>query len=117
MYNARAQKYFHFKNSGGLSLITTETELSFSDHLWKQHENGRAELKDMNELLYKADVCIIEISHEVDHRLLEFTKLQKQWFKKLESYLDEESKKENLQATIQVNNLTQTSPQYHPNLI
>ena len=71
----------------------------------------------MNELLYKADVCIIEISHEVDHRLLEFTKLQKQWFKKLESYLDEESKKENLQATIQVNNLTQTSPQYHPKLI
>ena len=56
----------------------------------------------MNELLYKADVCIVEISHEVDHRLLEFTKLQKQWFKKLESYLDEESKKENLQATIQV---------------
>jgi len=85
-------------------IITTETqtEATFSDHLWKQHENGRAELKDMNELLYKADVCIVEISHEVDHRLLEFTKLQKQWFKKLESYLDEESKKENLQATIQV---------------
>ena len=80
----------------------------------------------MNELLYKADVCIVEISHEVDHRLLEFTKLQKQWFKKLESYLDEESKKENLQATIQVRNtLTPTilfnviiiSPELHPNLI
>ena len=67
----------------------------------------------MNELLYKADVCIVEISHEVDHRLLEFTKLQKQWFKKLESYLDEESKKENLQATIQV--LTQNfGPKNYP---
>jgi len=69
----------------------------------------------MNELLYKADVCIVEISHEVDHRLLEFTKLQKQWFKKLESYLDEESKKENLQATIQVWNII--SPKLHSILI
>ena len=68
----------------------------------------------MNELLYKADVCIVEISHVVDHRLLEFTKLQKQWFKKLESYLDEESKKENLQATIQVR--TKSNPKIFPKL-
>ena len=43
----------------------------------------------MTELLSNADVCLIEISHEVDTRLLEFTKLKREWFQQLGKYLKE----------------------------
>ena len=57
----------------------------------------------MRELLINADVCIVEISHEVDHRLQEFTKLEKKWFKGLVDYLKEDSLEEsNYKTQIQV---------------
>ena len=46
-------------------------------------------MADMTELLSNADVCLIEISHEVDTRLLEFTKLKREWFQQLGKYLKE----------------------------
>ena len=56
----------------------------------------------MNELLSNADVCLIEISHEVDTRLLEFTKLKREWFQQLGKYLTEISSKAETQSKSQI---------------
>ena len=62
---------------------------TFVDHLWTKQKHGKGDLADMTELLSNADVCLIEISHEVDTRLLEFTKLKREWFQQLGKYLKE----------------------------
>ena len=62
----------------------------FKDHLWKQQQAGKATLSDFKELLDYADVAVLEISREIDKRLIELTKLNKKWFDKLGEYLKNE---------------------------
>jgi len=74
---------------------------NYLDHLWKQQAKGQATLSDLKELMEYADVSVLEISHELDTRLIELTKLNTKWFEKLGEYLKEEKMHH---KTMQVNN-------------
>lgn len=54
--------------------------------------------------MINADVAVLEISHELDKRLIELTKLNKKWFDKLGDYLKNECTTANCIAAMQVNN-------------
>ena len=77
-------------------------ERCYKDHLWTQQKHGKSDLAEMTELLTNADVCLIEISHEVDTRLLEFTKLKREWFQQLGKYLIDFSKLAETQSKSQI---------------